>query len=157
MPINKKIFFLADDDADDRELFGEALESLDSQVTCYMAIDGQQALDLLSTLTNHLPHVIFLDINMPVMNGWHCLKSIKLEEKYKNIPVIMYSTSSHQREVDIAIDMGALCFCVKPEKFGTLKQILEAVSNNLGENLLQELKQDSSGSFRFKKTEVTSW
>ncbi len=156
MDLNKRIFLLVDDDEDDRELFEEAIQSLDSQMKCHLATDGKQALDLLAGLTEGLPNVIFLDINMPVMNGWHCLKSIKLEEKYKNIPVIMYSTSSHQREVDIAIDLGAMCFCVKPEKFSTLKQILEVVNNNLGGDLLQKLKQNSSGSFRFKKTEVIS-
>jgi CheY-like chemotaxis protein len=153
MDLNKKIFLLIDDDKDDRELFVEAVESFDSQITGYMAVDGQQALDLLESLSDGLPDIIFLDINMPVMNGWHCLKALKHDERYRHIPVIMYSTSSHQREVDIAIDLGALCFCVKPEKFSTMKHILEIVHHHLGGKLIEELKKNSEGSFRFKKTE----
>ena len=155
MDSNKKIFLLVDDDNDDRELFMEAIQTISSQIKCHLATDGQDALDLLGSFTDELPDVIFLDINMPVMNGWNFLRAIKLKEEYKNIPVIMYSTSSNQREVDTAIDMGALCFCLKTEKFSSLKQILETVIKNLGANLLQELKQNNNTHFRFKKAELT--
>ena len=117
MSQNKKIFLLVDDDGDDRSLFYEALQSIDPKFICFMAEDGRQALNLLAENTGNLPNVIFLDINMPVISGWQCLKSLKTEPLYKNIPVIMYSTSSHQRDMEIAIELGALCFCVKPENF----------------------------------------
>jgi len=149
MDSNQRIFLLVDDDSDDRELFLEAVESLDPPVQCLVAIDGQDALDLLASLNDEdLPEVIFLDVNMPVMNGWDCLKTIKQQEKYKHIPVIMCSTSSHQREIDTAIDLGALCFCVKPEKFTTLKQIVEIVNKHLGDNLQEELQKSKTVSFK---------
>ena len=79
-----------------------------------------------------------MDINMPGMNGWTCLIEVKKDERFKDVPVIMYSTSSQKRDIDIAMSHGALCFCVKPENFKTLTHIIKAVSENLGKNLLHQ-------------------
>ena len=151
MNFPNKIFLLVDDDKDDRDLFVEAIESIKIMVKCHVSHNGQGALDLLSGLSDHLPHVIFLDINMPVMNGWDCLRKLKADDKYKNIPVIMCSTSSSRGESKTAFDLGALCFCTKPDSFSILKQTLEIVSNNLGENLLDAIKKSNIRSFQFKK------
>jgi CheY-like chemotaxis protein len=130
----KKTILLVDDDSDDRQLFCEALECVDASVICYYATDGKEALDVLAK--KETPQLIFLDINMPHMNGWQCLKAIKESEIYKHIPVLMYSTSSNQREVDMALNLGALCFFTKPDNFSELKNILEVVAENLHKNLL---------------------
>ena len=133
----KKVFLLVEDDADDTEIFCEALESIDPSIVCHCATDGHEALEILST--NEPPHLIFLDINMHGMNGWQCLNALKENELYKHIPVLMYSTSSHQREVDIALDLGALCFLTKPHNYGELKDILEVVADNVHKNLLEAI------------------
>jgi CheY-like chemotaxis protein len=135
-----RIFLLIDDDRAERGLFTEAIKTLDHDITCYLAEDGKEALELLSNQSNNLPHVIFLDVNMPGMNGWFCLKNLKENESYKDIPVIMYSTSSYQRDIDMAIQLGAICFCVKPESFKTLIKIIEVVSDNIGDDLLAGIK-----------------
>lgn len=129
----KKIFLLADDDGDDQQLFREALEAVDPTVVCYCAASGLEALDILSKAEK--PHLIFLDVNMPGMNGWQCLKAIKATEAYKHIPVLMYSTSAHQRDVEIALDLGALCFFTKPHNFNELKNILKVMAENFDKNL----------------------
>lgn len=137
----KKTIMLVDDDRSERNLFKEALLEVNPKISYVSAEDGKGALDLLRSNLDNLPDVIFMDINMPGMNGWTCLIKIKDDESLKDIPVIMYSTSSHQRDVDIAMEYGALCFCVKPENFETLTYIVKVVSENLGENLLDAIRE----------------
>ena len=140
MTLLKKIFLLADDDTDDTQLFLEALEAVDPSVVCYCASDGSEVLNILSN--KERPQVIFLDVNMPGMNGWQCLKEIKNTEAYKQIPVIMYSTSAHEREVYIALDLGAICFFTKPHDFNELKNILQVITENIHTNLLEAVRQN---------------
>ena len=137
----KKTILLVDDDRSERDLFKEALLEVNPDISYLSAEDGRKALALLATLSDNLPDVIFMDINMPDMNGWTCLIKIKDDERLKDIPVIIYSTSNHQRDVDIAMEYGALCFCVKPENFKTLTYIIKIVSENLDENLLDAIRQ----------------
>lgn len=132
----EKIFLLADDDVDDVILFCEALREIDPSIQCYTAHDGKAALDLLDGGLTHLPDIIFLDINMPRMNGWQCLVKLKDSEKYQGIPVLMYSTSTNQKDADMAVDLGALCFFSKPNEFNELKKVLEVIAANLGPDLL---------------------
>jgi CheY-like chemotaxis protein len=135
----EKIILLADDDSDDTEMFCEALTSIDSTILCHTAVDGREALKILNDL-EALPHIIFLDVNMPIMTGWQCLKILKVDERYKKIPVIIISTSAHQREIDIARDLGALCYFSKPNDFNQLKEVLQEIIMSLGADLPNALK-----------------
>jgi len=120
---------LIDDDADDRELFREAISVVDPNVTYQAAEDGEDALRKLVEPVVSLPDVIFLDINLPGMSGWQCLKELKLKEPLRRIPVIMYSTSNHQRDKEIAKDLGAVCLITKPANYRVLVEILTTVVN----------------------------
>lgn len=131
-----KIILLADDDWDDTEMFCEALADIDENIICHCAENGDVALKMLKD-HDKIPGIIFLDLNMPVMNGWECLKEIKQDERYKDIPVIMISTSSHKNDMETAASLGALCYFVKPNTFKDLKQVLELITSNL-ENGLKE-------------------
>lgn len=142
--MTEKVFLIADDDKDDIELFCEAIASLDKTIVCHCTENGLEALNKLAELTAK-PHLIFLDVNMPVMNGWQCLKELKTHENYKHIPVIIYSTSSHQREKDVANDLGALCFFTKPDDFFELKSVLEVIVHNLGAELANALQNMHDG------------
>lgn len=134
--MSKKIILLADDDQDDKEMFCEALADIDENIICYCAENGSKALQILEK-QDEIPNVIFLDLNMPVMNGWECLKELKSDDRYKNIPVIMISTSSHKNDMDAAADLGAICYFIKPNNFNDLKEVLGTVTSNL-ENGLKE-------------------
>jgi CheY-like chemotaxis protein len=123
-----KRFLVIDDDSDDRELFSEALASVDPEIVCDQATDGAEALKRLTTQEIDKPDIVFLDINMPVMNGWQFLTRLKSEDQYKNIPVIVYTTSSNQKDKLIADNLGALCFITKPHAFGRLKNMLGIVA-----------------------------
>lgn len=124
--MNKR-FLVIDDDSDDRELFSEALASVDPAIVCDQATDGAEALKRLTTQEIDQPDIVFLDINMPVMNGWQFLTLLKSEDRYKDIPVIVYTTSSNLKDKLIADDLGALCFITKPHAFGRLKNMLGIV------------------------------
>jgi CheY-like chemotaxis protein len=122
-----KRFLVIDDDTDDRELFTEALASVDPIIVCDQATDGAEALKRLAAKEIDQPDIIFLDINMPIMDGWQFLTRLKKEDAYKHIPVIVYTTSSNQKDKRIADDLGALCFITKPHAFGRLKNMLGIV------------------------------
>jgi CheY-like chemotaxis protein len=126
--MSKKIL-LVDDDTDDTELFLESIREIDDSVVCHCAPNGREALHRLKEIDS--PDLIFLDINMPIMDGWQCLARLKSHDDLKHIPVIMYSTSSHQKDIDKAFEMGAVCFFVKPYDFKELKTALSAIVANL--------------------------
>ena len=121
-----KRFLLIDDDSDDRELFSEALSLIEPAIICDQATDAEEGFAWLQT-SKEEPDLIFLDINLPVMNGWQFLTRIKALSDKKHIPVIMYSTSSNLRDMKTAQDLGALCFITKPHAFKLLKGMLGVV------------------------------
>jgi CheY-like chemotaxis protein len=138
---NRITFLLADDDADDKTLFCEALSEIDPTVVCYTAGDGKEALTILSGNQIEKPDIIFLDINMPVMDGWQCLARLKEHADHKNIPVIMYSTSSYQRDIDLALASGAFCFFTKPSDYRELRSILRLIVTTPVESLPGTMKE----------------
>ena len=72
-----------------------------------------------------LPHLLFLDLNMPLKDGHQCLKEIRSDEKLKNISVAIYSTSNNQKDVEETFLKGANIYITKPSDYNTLKQVLE--------------------------------
>jgi CheY-like chemotaxis protein len=125
-----KFFLLADDDSDDAELFKEALNSVNSSVHFEHVDDGHGVFKFLSNVNNRKPDIIFLDLNMPAMSGWQCLSKLKNDIYFKDIPVIMYSTSSHQRDKEIALELGALGFLTKPSDYKSLQKMLYDISHD---------------------------
>lgn len=125
-----KSFLLADDDRDDREMFSEALAALDPRIICEGVEDGREALKFLST-SKVSPSIIFVDINMPVMDGWELLRELKRDAHYVDIPVVVYSTSSRAKDRATAMDLGAVCFVTKPDSFKLMKGMLQAVVDSL--------------------------
>lgn len=130
-------FLLVDDDSDDSDLIVEVLTEIDSTVKYTYAMDGPEAFDMLEK--GYLPSIIFLDINMPRMNGWQCLSKLKANSRFKNIPVMMYSTSSFPHEIAKAFELGALAFFTKPNYFALLKKNIKIVLDALNDGKIQIL------------------
>ena len=126
---------------DDIELFKDALEEIDPSVSLQFANDGHEAVRSLTALKHALPDVIFLDISMPVFNGLQCLASFKKDEQLRDLPVIMYSTSSQEGEMKLARDLGALAFVTKPNDFRLLKRMLTLVLDTPVEDLPAALRK----------------
>jgi CheY-like chemotaxis protein len=112
---------------DDVELFRDALEEVDPSVSLQYANDGHEAVRSLTERRDALPDLVFLDISMPVFGGLQCLASFKKDEQLRDLPVIMYSTSSQELEINMARELGALAFVTKPNDFRLLKRILTLV------------------------------
>jgi CheY-like chemotaxis protein len=136
----KTKFLIADDDVDDKNMFCEALSKIDDAMKCFSVENGREVLEFLSGPEITKPDIIFLDINMPIMNGWDCLKKLKQSPDFKSIPTIMYSTSSAKRDIELAYSLGAILFVTKPEDFHELCKILQIVASNPQGSLLTNLK-----------------
>ncbi len=120
---------LADDDADDCMFFKEALEELPVASVLTTVNDGAELMHLLTTKSNFLPDILFLDLNMPRKTGFDCLSEIKLDEKLKQLPVIIFSTSFDHEIVNLLYDMGADYYIRKPGDFTKLKKTIhEAIT-----------------------------
>lgn len=114
-----KVLFIVDDDEDDINLFVEAVNEIDKGMGCYKAKNGEDALARLDAL-DMLPDVIFLDLNMPKMNGRETLERLKASDRYKNIPVVIYSTSNADQDKEDTKNLGASDYLVKPDSFTDL-------------------------------------
>lgn len=116
--------YLADDDADDRLLFEEALMEVSHNVELTTANNGEQLMKILDQTTPPPPHLIFLDLNMPLKNGFECLEAIKKDKKLKHIPVVIFSTSCQKEAIDNVYSKGADYYICKPDNFQKLKTVL---------------------------------
>lgn len=121
----KKTCLLIDDDVDDQEIFIMALDQLVIQFQCTVANNGNEALQKLKR-ESVLPDYIFLDLNMPRMNGKECLKELKKNERLQNIPVIIYTTSSSKADMEDALKLGAAGFITKPF---SLKELTDTLTH----------------------------
>ncbi len=119
--------FLIDDDTDDQEIFSLAMEKANQQVQCVFADDGIHALEKLKTDTAFRPDFIFIDMNMPRMNGQQCLTEIKKIDRLRDVPVYMYSTSADPESLEENKRLGASDFIVKPSSITELTDILSQI------------------------------
>ena len=122
---NTLLILLADDDIDDCIFFKEALEGLLIPTHLIAVHDGEQLMQLLADETNELPHVLFLDLNMPRKNGFECLSEIKVSKKLKQLPVIIISTSFEQKVVNLLYKNGAQYYIRKLAEFSQLKKVIQ--------------------------------
>ncbi len=141
-------FLLVDDDIDDSALFKNILHEASPSVSLQNAYNGKEALDILRS-EEILPDAIFLDLNMPLMDGKECLAEIKSDDELKDIPVIMYTTSSHSKDIEDTMLKGAVCFITKPSNVNELKYILSHISTHVHDNLQKALQtlSDTASTF----------
>src|ERR1700733_14331234 len=108
-----KRFLLIDDDVDDAGLFREALQNVAPMVSLVYLGSGKGAVQSVMDQGDPLPDIIFLDVNMPMVNGWQCLAGFKNEARLKNVPIVMYTTSAFTGEIERAMKLGANGFITK--------------------------------------------
>jgi CheY-like chemotaxis protein len=121
-----KTLFLVDDDTDEHELFQEALHQVNDKVLLLTAINGLDAFDKLDAQAYPRPDVIFLDLNMPKMDGLQFLREIKGMPHYQAIPIHIYTTSSNPEHERNALSLGATSFITKPD---SLQDLCRYISN----------------------------
>lgn len=123
--MNTKICFLIDDDDDDREIFETALYEIDNTICCMTATSGVDALRKLKVQENFIPDYIFIDLNMPVVNGKECLSEIKKIKRFQDVPVVMYSTCMREDDIEEARKLGAAGYISKPYDMKQLRSSLK--------------------------------
>ena len=118
---------MIDDDEDDQMLFLQALTEINKTVICNTAMNGQDALKKLEIPPP--PDIIFLDLNMPIMNGFECLTALKKQKRFEHIPVVIFSTASDASTIELTRKLGAAAFFHKPIDFNHLIEKLDKVIN----------------------------
>lgn len=122
--MNKPTIFLVDDDYDDQELFAIALKRTNVEVNCVFADDGTAAIQKLQQSDQFSADIIFLDMNMPKMNGLQCLEKLRSIDKLKDTPVFLYSTFADARMIERNRIAGATDTIIKPSNLKDLTSIL---------------------------------
>ncbi len=137
---------LAEDDPDDCLLFSQAFNEV-TNIYLKLAIvnNGVELMNLLSEVTD-LPKLIFLDLNMPVKNGFECLHELKENDRLKDIPVIIYSTSGSPKDIERSQHEKAHLYITKPKSFTHLKKIIHKV---LVTDFVNNLSQPPKENFLF--------
>jgi CheY-like chemotaxis protein len=120
----KKTVLLIDDDIEEHEIFKQALEKFNSNIHFVSALNGKLGLSFIQQV---LPDWVFLDVNMPVMNGIETLYAIKNSKSTENIPVIMYSTSDGYTHGALSLSMGAKKYIRKPGDLKDLERIFRDI------------------------------
>jgi CheY-like chemotaxis protein len=118
---------LADDDADDRMFFEEAITEINLQVDARFVKDGQELMNYLLGSGIILPQILFLDLNMPFKNGFQCLEEIRTMKAFQDIFIIIYSTTARPSDIDTGFNKGANLFIQKPNSFSELKNVLRHI------------------------------
>ncbi len=120
----KKHIVLVDDDKDELFIFVEALSILGVSHKCTWANNGEQALSQLQYL---VPDFIFLDINLPGMNGFQLLPKIRQDTKLAQVPVILYSNGVDERTAEKYTALGATICLKKPDSVTLLAKALSSI------------------------------
>ena len=126
--MNSFTCLLIDDDADCQELFCTVIDSIAPSLKCITAENGKRALAMLQT-NEMSPDIIFLDLNMPLMNGKQFLQELNRLKIFQHVPIIVLTTSADQNTKTAVLELGARQFVTKPDRFSTweivLKQVIE--------------------------------
>lgn len=120
-----KHILLIDDDEDDFFFFREAVRSISDDIS--VAYEPEISASPAKLEELH-PDIIFLDINMPKRDGFECLRLIK-QSPYKDVPVVIYTTTRNQTFIKQAYETGAHLFFTKPFSFDTLVTALRHIIN----------------------------
>jgi CheY-like chemotaxis protein len=113
-----------DDDLEDQEVFKDAISIVSPHTKIYFARDGREGFNILSKI-DVPPDYIFLDINMPEMDGKEFLTTVKKTHMLNSTPVVMYSTSSNPVDIKEYKKLGAVDFIVKPNNFTGVCEVLK--------------------------------
>ena len=139
--MNSRII-LADDDADDRVIFSEALSEVRANQQLTVFSDGVELMNYLQQAAE-LPQLLFLDLNMPKKSGFECLREIRTNERYKDISIAIYSTSSSRKDIDETYNRGADVYIRKPSDYSELKLVLKKVLRRRWNHLTSGFSRDT--------------
>ena len=111
-----------DDDSDDREFFSDAIKAVDPESPCMLFENGDELLIFLGN-NKTLPDYIFIDINMPKMNGFECAQEIKSNYLVGETQIVMYSTAFNPLDIE-KFDEEGFKYIVKQN---SLKELVTSI------------------------------
>ncbi|MFI7588478.1 response regulator [Spongisporangium articulatum] len=130
-------YLIVDDDPGDIMMIADILESLAGSRVVHSVGDGREALDFLRRVGRYAdaprPDVILLDLNMPRMDGRETLTAIKAAPALRTIPVVVFSTSTADSDVDACLSRYANAYVAKPVEFSQLESALQAIDGFFGQ------------------------
>lgn len=115
--MNKKFILYADDDSDDVTWVSEACKNLDLNWDIAFVSNGREVMKFLHETQTHTPSLVVLDLNMPEMDGRQTLQQIKNSDLYKNIPVVIVTTSGNKMDKEVCKRLGASLYLTKPDSY----------------------------------------
>lgn len=128
MTFSKKFLFI-DDDADDRDFFCTTMQMIDPSAECLFAKDGIDAIEQLENDRSIIPHYIFIDMNMPRMDGVECLTKIRQMPQLNDSEIYIYSTLVNPKIKDEVMALGASDILIKPSTIKDLTSLLQQFIN----------------------------
>jgi CheY-like chemotaxis protein len=126
--------YFIDDDVDDQQLFQYAVTAVDPTIDCIIESSGPDALHRLQHDDSFIPSFIFLDLNLPRLDGKTVLSEIKKIGRIRHIPVIIYSTSNYPGDIKACEELGAAGYITKPSGYLEMVDILRATLTSLFHN-----------------------
>lgn len=124
----KNPIVIVDDDADDRVLIKDAFLENSSDDNFVLLENGDQLIEFLKTVPDtEIPSIILLDLNMPGKDGREALREIKKDQKLHSIPIVVFSTSSLEKDRFMSYEMGANCFLTKPSSYQEMIELTDAM------------------------------
>ena len=125
---SKNPIVIVDDDADDRGLIKDAFLENNPDKNFVLLENGDLLLEFLKTKADsEFPSLILLDLNMPGKDGREALKEIKKNSRMHHIPVVVFSTSSLDKDRIISYELGANCFLTKPSSYQEMIDLTDAI------------------------------
>jgi CheY-like chemotaxis protein len=124
LPNHATKVLIGEDDDDDYLIFSLAIEETSYKILLTRATDGKM---VLSQLEKELPDILFLDLNLMVMDGRQCLKEIRGNRKYDSLPIIIYTSYDDLTSIEYCYREGSNLYVIKPSTVGDLKYILERI------------------------------
>ena len=119
-----KFVLIGEDDSDDREMLTEVFSSIDKSFILLFVNNGKEVLSALEKLKDEqMPCLIVLDYNMPGLNGAEILEEVGQNERYKNIPKVVWSTSGSDKFKKTCLELGATDYVIKPSNHADLEKI----------------------------------
>jgi CheY-like chemotaxis protein len=109
---------------DDEDLLKEIFNSVNDSFSIVFISNGQQVLTYLQNLREHLPCLILLDYNMPVLNGADILEALKKDPRYNHVPKVIWSTSTSETFRKICLQAGANEYIIKPSNMTELTEMV---------------------------------
>jgi CheY-like chemotaxis protein len=130
-----KLILMAEDDADDRLLIQDALNECEMGDRLRFVGDGEELMDYLLRRGNYAaegkaprPGLILLDLNMPRKDGREALREIRAHPELRRIPVVAFTTSKADTDVNRLYDLGVNSFVTKPVAFDALVHVMRTIA-----------------------------